>query len=124
MFNRTKFNNKLDAFLADASLSEKKLKDNVYARRLYDGAIVIKYHATDIVVIGAVTTAGMIQLDNGGWYTVTTKDVMNAVLNGRYGISVYQRKGRWYVGQAFGDELGYSNGMIVIACNNKKVKRA
>lgn len=54
--------------------------------------IVIRLHATDIVV---KHPDGSVTLNSGGWKTVTTKDRMSAHMPAGYHL--YSDKGQWYV---------------------------
>jgi hypothetical protein len=54
-----------------------KLSHNTYVREDGD-AIVVKFHATDII---RISPDGTVTLDTGGWRSVTTKQRMNAVLS-------------------------------------------
>jgi hypothetical protein len=54
----------------------------------------VVYHNTIVVQ----WTNEMIQLDSGGWQTITTKTRMNQASNQfGLGFSVYQRAYKWYV---------------------------
>jgi hypothetical protein len=53
----------------------------------------IKLHNT--VVVKFHRDGGPIELDSGGWLTVTTKERMNGALPVKYGV--YSEKGIWYV---------------------------
>jgi len=66
------------------------LRNNVYLEWRDGNAIAVIYHSTDIVTY---FPSGIIHLDNGGWFTVTTKENMNRFSP----FHVYQRKGVWYV---------------------------
>jgi hypothetical protein len=77
----------------------------------YGDCVVVKYHATYIITI---YPDGRYLLDNGGWYTVTTKARMN-----RYApVRIYSHKGEWIVAgnpQTGRDNTKYENGMVVKA---------
>lgn len=67
----------------------------------------IRYHQTDVVRFNNVE----IVLNNGGWYSATTKVRMNQASN-QYdlGFQVYQEKRLWYV--KYREEvLPFANGM-------------
>lgn len=59
-----------------------------------DGKTRVTYHNTDVVTFDDET----IELDTGGYKTLTTKTRMNQAAN-EYGLgyAVYQRKGQWFV---------------------------
>ena len=80
--------------------------------RTEDGTTTIRYHQTDVVKFNKVE--GWIQLDSGGWHTVTTKLRMNQAAN-QFGLgySVYQRKGEWFVDTPDGRTLDFADGMKV-----------
>jgi hypothetical protein len=69
----------------------------------------VEHHYTDIVTIRPDNT---IVIDNGGHYSVTTKDRLNQFLGCR-GVSIYQKKGEWYVNTRFG-VINYENGMEIL----------
>lgn len=81
--------------------SRKKLENNTYLERRDPETIAVKLHNTDVVTY----TPGAVELKTGGWQTVTTKDRLNT-----YGpLSVYQRKGEWYI-VVDGKEQPFGNG--------------
>lgn len=55
---------------------------------------IIRYHSTDVVVFNNE----WVKLDNGGWFTPSTKDRMNQSAN-QYDLDfkVYQKNYTWYV---------------------------
>ena len=74
----------------------------------------VTYHATEVVTY---LPNGGVRLNNGGWYTNTTKQRMNQ--HGR-GIYVFQHKHEWFV--AFeGKEYPYVNGMELYPCTPARV---
>lgn len=92
---------------------QKKLAGNTYAR-LEGDTVVIKYHATDIATI----TPELITLDNGGWFTSTTKERLNSYcLPHRW--SIYQKAKKWYLTRNVypettgGFTVPYHNGMTI-----------
>ena len=65
----------------------------------------VRYWATDVVKINWDT--GIITLNTGGWWTVTTKLRMNqASREWGLGYYVYQSKGEWFVSMD-GQEYNY-----------------
>ena len=85
----------LDALLTGRCKQRRKLANNTYAERRFDGyangcGVAIKLHDTDVLTFYA---DGRVRYDSGGWKTVTTKERMNA-----YGPAlVFTEKGRWYI---------------------------
>lgn len=69
---------------------------------------IVRLDADRIAIVLAQTNVAIFASDDtvavcaGGWYTVTTKDRINAALRAT-GASVYQRKGAWYVNTADGE---------------------
>lgn len=60
-----------------------------------DGVLRVTYHGTSVVT---VYPNGRIDLDTGGWWTVTTKARMNQASNQfGLGFQVYQKDFQWYV---------------------------
>ena len=72
--------------------------------------VAVKYHDTVVVQ----TTDTRIILNNGGWFTATTKTRMNKASN-QYGLGyqVYQHDYAWYVSYK-GIEFAWPNGHEVI----------
>jgi len=79
-----------------------KLGNNVYLEPRGE-SIAVKYHDTDIVTYHP---NGQIELRCGGWYTVTTKQNINAFSP----FYVWQKKHVWYVNTAVRDE--YTKGTL------------
>ena len=65
----------------------------------------IQHHSTIIV---RITPDNRYILNNGGWYSVTTKKHLNTFSPAR----IYQAKGQWFFASGFGDRA-YFNGAIV-----------
>lgn len=79
----------------------KKLGNNTYLIRKEDGMLAVKFHDTEVVTW---FPDGTCILDNGGWFTSTTKDRMT-----KYGpLQIWSEKGLWYIGEG----LLYRNGMV------------
>src|SRR5882762_2348120 len=64
----------LDTKLRGRCRESRKLANNTYARRRHSGKIAIQLHATDILTFHS---DGQIDLNTGGWDTVTTRSRMN-----------------------------------------------
>ena len=74
-----------------------------------DNVIRVRYWNTDVVTVGPE----FIVLDNGGYWTNTTKRRMNQASE-EYGLGyhVFQKKGDWFV--EYGNKtLPFSNGMKI-----------
>src|SRR5690349_11223457 len=86
---------KADSLLDGRCKLSRKVGNNTYLMR-WDGAgepmIRLKLHDTYIVTW---YSDGRVELNSGGWRTVTTKARINEYLEDGYGIS--QVKGQWYV---------------------------
>jgi hypothetical protein len=68
----------------------RKIGNNTYLERLGDDAIGVRLHSTYVITLYA---DGSVELDSGGWETVTTKERMN-----RYsGARIFAEKHVWYV---------------------------
>ena len=82
-------------------------KTKVYA----DGGYTrVKYHSTDVVTF----KDDVINLDTGGWESVTTKVRMNqASRQFGLGFSVYQRNYKWFV-DFKGETIEFKNGMATL----------
>jgi hypothetical protein len=73
----------LDTKLQGRCRESRKLANNTYARRRSSGQIAIQLHATDILTF---TSTGEIEINTGGWNTVTTHSRMNAYLPGPWRV--------------------------------------
>ena len=78
----------------------------------------VRLHATRIVKFNRPKeengTIGSIELDSGGWQTVTTKSRMNDCLS--YGWGIHQTQGIWYLSQGYGDDstlYPYADGITI-----------
>jgi hypothetical protein len=76
----------------------------------------VSYRGTVVVTFKNVNGYRWAELNNGGWQTLTTKNVINAALAGagsRY--TVFQRDFEWYVDAypEWESEREYSNGMTL-----------
>lgn len=76
-----------------------------------DNVLVCVYHRT---VVAKLYDDGHIQLNSGGWRTVTTKCRMNqfAAQYCNYAFSVCQRKGDWFVVNCGDNEVPFTDGMV------------
>lgn len=78
----------------------RKIANNTYLIR-HDNYLALRYHSTEVVKFYPDNS---IVLDNGGWFTSTTKERINMAI----GNKLYQSKGVWYIGN-----LRYQNGMKI-----------
>jgi hypothetical protein len=69
----------------------KKIDNHTWLERDGDGKIVLRLHATDILVF----EPRIVTLNSGGWRSVTTKARMNKYLE--WGRRVYSERGEWVV---------------------------
>lgn len=96
---------------------QKKLAGNTYAR-MEGNAVVVKYHATDIATI----TPELITLDNGGWFTSTTKERINSYCL-PYPWNLFQSNHKWYLSMrgsgVWGEPIPYANGMTINPITNE-----
>ena len=68
---------------------------------------VMQLHRTNI----AIYADGVLTLNTDGWYSATTKERLNGVLD-RLGYKVYQKKGVWYVYNSQNEEsIEFKDGM-------------
>lgn len=72
-----------------------------------DGKVLLRHHSTYIITY---YDCGSIILNNGGWYSVTTKKIMNKYLP--KGINLFQKKHKWYI-EVNKQIFDYENGMNV-----------
>ena len=72
--------------------SQKKIYHNTWLHRDGDNNLVIRYHATDIIVISPEDD---ISLYTGGWLTLTTKERFNRYLPTPFRVA--QERGQWYL---------------------------
>lgn len=66
-----------DAKLQGRCRERRKLENNTYLERRYTGAIAVRLHRTDVLTF---YPDGRIEIDTGGWHTVTTRDRINRCL--------------------------------------------
>lgn len=99
--------------------ARQKLQANTYIERLDDDTIGVLYHRTYVVKIHCNET---IELDTGGWETVTTKDRINNVLSSLFnGLSVRRRPsvfsklGEFFLTESIGQKIEFFNHMVLNA---------
>jgi len=66
-----------DAKLQGRCRERRKLENNTYLERRYTGAIAVRLHSTDVLTF---FPDGRIEVNTGGWHTVTTRDRINCYL--------------------------------------------
>lgn len=78
----------------------------------------VVHHSTKIIKHDVLNKT--IQLNNGGWFSKTTKDRMHSYLIENAGYRLYQKKGAWILDQVDKDDhlktirtIPYENGMIL-----------
>ena len=88
---------------------ERPAGHNTRIKRSITG-IAIKYHATEIL---EYKSDGSIVLNNGGWFTSTTKLRYNHFLPNEF--SVWQERGLWTItNRELNLTVGWKNGMIIL----------
>lgn len=78
--------------------------------------IFIRHHGTDILTYTrpSVTRPSAVILDNGGWYSATTKARFNWYLN-EHNVSVFQLNHEWFVDlHDRADPIPYRNRMSIV----------
>lgn len=75
--------------------------------RLASDSIVVRYHDTDVL---RAYKDGKVELNSGGWQTVTTKARINQYLTGPRRL--YQKDYQWYVATPTGD-IPFEDGMVL-----------
>ncbi len=93
--------------------TKKKLAGNTYLTREGD-TMTIRHHNTDIIKVRYDSDidgiAHVWTLNNGGWFSMTTKKRLNQFTP----FSIFQTKGQWYVSMgADMPPMEYHNGMIL-----------
>ena len=82
-----------------------------YWHILDENTIALRHHNTDIIKLDRRMYA---TLDNGGWYSVTTKKKLNSVLK-QFGVSIVQQNFVWYI--CYGSRLlrntEWKNGIVL-----------
>lgn len=84
-----------------------------------DNGIAIKYHETDVILF----TPNYVELNSGGWRTLTTKARMNENMSRR---AVHQDKGVWYIGSTVffdGIRLDYDGNILNSIMDNVEEPR-
>ncbi len=103
----------IGVFLKENKSNAKKLKGNTYEHTNATGDYCIRFHDTDILTFSNDT----VTLENGGYYTKTTKDRMNEYLPKRYHI--YQKDFEWYIHDSVNStstknqSVAYKNGIVL-----------
>ena len=103
----------LISFLGDRN--ERKLGYETIAHKVRDydtnePNIGIRHHRTDILTVRPDST---VVVNNGGWYSRTTKDRLNQFL-GCFNVYISQKRGDWFVHNRHGEQVPYQNGMEVL----------
>ena len=79
-----------------------------YWHILDENTIALRHHHTDIIKLDRRMYA---TLDNGGWYSVTTKKKLNSVLN-EFNVSIVQKSFIWYIYDKSNGKQ-FQNGMVL-----------
>jgi hypothetical protein len=95
----------------------RKLANNTYLEERFDPNWIaplyaVRLHSTDVVTFRPNDT---IELNTGGWRTVTTKERINRVLK-VHGFTLYQKNHEWFIGSWQNDDLEpveFYNGILV-----------
>lgn len=95
--------NKMDTILQGRTRQQKKYANNTYLVR-HNDYLACLYHNTEVVKF---YPNGDIVLDNGGWYTSTTKERINWMLDGH---RLSQSNGVWFI-----NDKRFQPGMIIKA---------
>jgi hypothetical protein len=97
----------LDELMARARKGRRKLANNTYLEEREHGALAIRLHATDVLIY---RPNGTVELNSGGWRTITTKDRLCRFLPGAW--HVFQVGGAWYLSDG-SCQWGYEDGMVI-----------
>jgi len=109
--------NEVESRLQGRNHTMRKYANNTYLVRNSDN-LALRYHNTDVVKF---YPNGNIVLDNGGWYTSTTKERINYVLPNPFYLT--QSKGVWYIhNRDTHTDFRFNPGMIIKA--NGSIKGA
>jgi hypothetical protein len=80
-------------------------------RNMDDNITYMVHHATTIVT--HIHNFGIIRLNNGGWFSKTTKERMNGYISD-YGYRLFQKNYDWYVKNVkTGEVQDYKNNMVL-----------
>lgn len=121
-YGRNKYNELIYLISTHGLLKNPKLrqKGNTKVTEGPGKQLVVRLHATDILQILA---NGDVQLDSGGWKTVTTKRRMNEAADELgLGFNVYAKKGEWFVESYEVGVIPFFDGMIFPATKKKNPK--
>jgi len=72
----------------------RKIQNNTYLEKLDDSRIGLRLHSTHVLVFHS---DGWVELNSGGYHTVTTKSRLNCYLPN--GLCIMQKKGVWTLGR-------------------------
>lgn len=83
-------------------IESRKIANNTYLQRRGPNRIAVKFHNTDVVTYvrepDSIDFRWGIELNSGGWLTMSTKDRMNSHIPRP--CQVFSRDGRWFVTRA------------------------
>lgn len=87
----------------------KRWNNNTYLIRLSPSTIAVRLHSTNVITY---FRSGKIQVDSGGWETVTTKRRINQFLPGN--IGVFQKDFTWFIRfDLSGKEIAFQDGLTL-----------
>lgn len=92
----------LDGLEPELIKTAEKVGYNFYKWGSQDRPNFYRYTRTDIVIVNEESRT--ITLNNGGWYTITTKRKMNQIL-AKYGYYIFQVDYEWYIKNTFSGEI-------------------
>ena len=75
-------------------------KGNRSTRVLDNGNVEVRFHGHHIAT---VTGRAYVAINNSGYWTVTTKQILNEILHEFIGYGLYQKNFDWFVSTAQGD---------------------
>ncbi len=104
----------VDLLLQGRTKLHKKYANNTFLTR-HDNYLALVYHSTEVVKF---YPNGDIVLDNGGYYTSTTKERINWMLLA-HPVGIFQEKGIWYLGSPANNSAYKFQPGITIKANGK-----
>ena len=90
--------------------------DKIYRE---DGRCKVRLHRTDVVDIDPINAEA--RLNTGGWYTTTTKDRINRIIEDA-GYQIFQKDYTWYIKDPQGNVRVFEDNMVIKSDVFKDVK--
>ena len=90
----------------------------MYKTKVMNGSnsLIVQHHNTTIIYHDYETN--VIHLNNGGWYSKTTKERINSYIKD-FGYKLYQKNYQWFIEYPHGEKVEYFNHMTLEPISEK-----